>query len=47
MADEAYSFMGFQGFPPDARAWQETYAPEIVAKFKTAEVDCILLTPPT
>ena len=45
VADEAYSFMGFQGFPPDASAWQETYLPEVIAKFKASGVDCILLTP--
>jgi hypothetical protein len=45
LADNAYSFMGFQGFPPDTSAWQKTYAPEIIAKFKAAEVDCVLLTP--
>ena len=45
LADEAYSFMGFQGFPPDASTWQETYVPEVAAKFKAAKVDCILLTP--
>ncbi|PID84647.1 MAG: hypothetical protein CSA11_05075 [Chloroflexi bacterium] len=45
LADEAYSFMGYQGFPPDTTAWEETYAPEVAAKFKAAGVDCILLTP--
>ncbi len=45
LADEAYSFMGFQGFPPDAAAWQTTYGPEVAAKFKVAGVDCVLLTP--
>lgn len=45
LADEAYSFMGFQGFPPDTSAWQEIYAPQVAAKFKAAGVDCILLTP--
>lgn len=45
LANEAYSFMGFQGFPPDATAWEETYAPQIAEKFKAAGVDCILLTP--
>ena len=45
LADEAYSFMGFQGFPPDVSAWQESYAPQVAAKFKAAGVDCILLTP--
>ena len=45
LAEEAYSFMGFQGFPPDAAAWQTTYGPEVAAKFKAAGVDCVLLTP--
>ena len=45
LADEAYSFMGFQGFPPDASAWQTTYGPEVAAKFKATGVDCVLLTP--
>jgi hypothetical protein len=45
LADEAYSFMGFQGFPADVSAWQESYAPQVAAKFKAAGVDCILLTP--
>jgi D-proline reductase (dithiol) PrdB len=45
LADEAYSFMGFQGFPPDTTAWQTIYGPEVAAKFKAAGVDCVLLTP--
>ena len=46
LADEAYSFMGFQGFPPDASAWQTHYGPEIAAKFQASGVDCVPLTPP-
>jgi D-proline reductase (dithiol) PrdB len=45
LADEAYSFMGYQGFPPDTRAWRETYAPQVAAKLKNADVDCVFLTP--
>lgn len=45
LADEAYSFMGFQGFPADTSAWQTIYGPEVAAKFKAADVDCVLLTP--
>lgn len=45
LADDAYSFMGFQGFPPDTSAWQTRYGPETAAKFQAAGVDCVLLTP--
>ena len=45
VADHAYSFMGYQGFPPDASAWQETYGPQVAEKFKAEGVDCVLLTP--
>ena len=45
LAKEAYSFMGYQGFPPDATAWRETYGPEVAEKFKAEGVDCVLLTP--
>ena len=45
LADEAYSFMGFQGFPPDTAVWETIYGPEIAAKFLAAGVDCVLLTP--
>jgi hypothetical protein len=37
--------MGYQGFPPDATAWRETYGPEVAEKFKAEGVDCVLLTP--
>ena len=44
LAEQAYSLMGYQGFPPDAIAWRETYGPEVAEKFKAAGVDCVLLT---
>jgi D-proline reductase (dithiol) PrdB len=40
-----YSFMGYQGFPPDTSAWKEIYAPQVVQEFKAEGVQCVLLTP--
>lgn len=45
LAQHAYSFMGYQGFPPDATEWQQTYGPQVAQKFKEEKVDCVLLTP--
>ncbi len=45
LARQHYSFMGYQGYPPDASAWQNTYGPRVAEKLKAEEVDCVLLTP--
>lgn len=45
LAAEHFSFMGYQGFPPDASAWRDTAGPEVAARFKAANVDCALLVP--
>lgn len=45
LAEHAYSFMGYQGFPPDTAAWQETYGPQVAERFMAEEVNCVLLTP--
>ncbi len=45
LARHAYSFMGYQGFPPDTTAWEEVYGPQVAASLKAEEVDCVLLTP--
>jgi D-proline reductase (dithiol) PrdB len=45
LAENAYSFMGYQGFPPDTSAWIEVYGPQVAEKFKAEEVNCVLLTP--
>jgi len=45
LAKYAYSFMGYQGFPPDTTAWQETYGPQIAHKLKAEGANCVLLTP--
>jgi D-proline reductase (dithiol) PrdB len=45
LANQVYSFMGYQGFPADTTDWCETYGPEVAEKFKAEDVDCVLLTP--
>jgi D-proline reductase (dithiol) PrdB len=45
LADENYSFMGFQGYPPDTTEWQETTGPQVAESFKAEGVECVLLTP--
>jgi len=45
LAEQAYSFMGYQGYPPDTSAWREKYGPEVAAKLKAEGVQCVLLTP--
>ncbi|HEY47967.1 MAG TPA: hypothetical protein G4O14_14445 [Anaerolineae bacterium] len=45
LAESAYSFMGYQGFPPDTNAWQDSYGLDVAEKFKAEEVNCVLLTP--
>jgi len=45
IADQHYSFMGYQGYPPDATEWRDIYAPEVAEKFKAQGMQCVLLTP--
>ena len=45
LAEQVYSFMGYQGFPPDTTEWQERYAPEVAEKLIAEGVDCLLITP--
>lgn len=45
LAEKAYSFMGYQGYPPDTGAWRGRYAPEVAQIFVKEEVDCVFLTP--
>jgi D-proline reductase (dithiol) PrdB len=40
-----YSFMGYQGFPPDTTEWEERYGPEVAEAFINEGVNCVLLTP--
>ena len=45
LAANHYSFMGYQGFPPDTTEWEERYGPEVAAAFIKEGVNCVLLTP--
>jgi D-proline reductase (dithiol) PrdB len=45
LARYAYSFMGYQGFPPDTQAWEEIYGPRVAEEMRGEEVDCVFLTP--
>lgn len=45
LADIAYSFMGYQGFPPNTQAWEQIFAPQLAQRFLEEGVDCVLLTP--
>jgi D-proline reductase (dithiol) PrdB len=45
LAAEAYSFMGYQGYPADTAAWEATYGPQVAERLKAEGVDCVLLTP--
>jgi len=45
LARYAYSFMGYQGYPPDASAWRELYGPQVAEKLKAEGVNCVLMTP--
>lgn len=44
LAERAYSFMGYQGFPADQQPWKETYGPEVAGKLLEDQVDALLLT---
>lgn len=45
VANFAYSFMGYQGYPPDTRQWSDRYGPEVAAEMKAMGVEGVLLTP--
>jgi D-proline reductase (dithiol) PrdB len=44
LAEEAYSFMGYQGFPADLSGWREVYGPQVAERLMAAGVDCVFLT---
>lgn len=43
-ANQAYSFMGYQGYPADLSGWREAYGPEVANRLLADNVDCVLLT---
>ncbi len=45
LAQRAYSFMGYQGFPPDSSQWRQVYGPQVAQELINERVDCVLLTP--
>lgn len=45
LAEEHYSFMGYQGYPPDTSAWRERYGPEIAQRLLDNGANAVLLTP--
>ncbi len=45
LAETAYSFMGYQGFPPNTQAWETRHGPQVAAMLKEEGVNCVLLTP--
>jgi D-proline reductase (dithiol) PrdB len=45
LAPTHYSFMGYQGYPPNTNEWENHYGPEMAARMKEEGVDAVLLTP--
>lgn len=45
LANDHYSFMGFQGYPPDATLWESDFGPQIASRMRAEDVQCVLLTP--
>jgi D-proline reductase (dithiol) PrdB len=45
LSKSAYSFMGYQGFPPDTSDWETIYGPRLAEELKAEQVSCVLLTP--
>lgn len=44
LAEHAYSFMGYQGFPADCTGWKEVYGPQVAERLLAEDVHCVLLT---
>jgi hypothetical protein len=44
LAEKAYSFMGYQGFPADLTGWKEDSGPQVRDRLLAEAVDCVLLT---
>ena len=45
ISEYAYSFMGYQGYPPNTSEWEQIYGPQVAEELKEDGVDCVLLTP--
>ena len=44
LAENAYSFMGYQGFPADLSGWKDIHGPRVRDLLLAGQVDCVLLT---
>ena len=44
LAEHAYSFMGYQGFPTDWSGWKSIYGPAVSDRLLSEQVDCVLLS---
>jgi D-proline reductase (dithiol) PrdB len=44
LAGQAYSFMGYQGFPSDLSGWKGIHGPAVRDALLADRVDCVLLT---
>ena len=45
LADQVYSVMGYQGFPPDTTIWRTQTGPELAERMLDNHVDCVFMTP--
>jgi D-proline reductase (dithiol) PrdB len=45
LTEHAFSFMGFQGFPPNWEPWRKTYGPKVAQQLLEEGADFALLTP--
>ncbi|MCJ7736408.1 MAG: glycine/betaine/sarcosine/D-proline family reductase selenoprotein B [Anaerolineae bacterium] len=45
VAEEVYSVMGYQGFPPETTVWRTQTGPELAARMLAHGVDCVFMTP--
>ena len=44
LASDAYSFMGYPGFPSNLTEWRQTYGPQVAERLVADGADCVLLT---
>lgn len=44
LTGNAYSFMGYQGFPADLSGWKSTYGPGVRDRLLADRVDCVLVS---
>jgi D-proline reductase (dithiol) PrdB len=45
LTEHAFSFMGFQGYPPNWEAWREIYGPQVASQLQSEGADLVFLTP--